>query len=146
MRFGQNLWDFYKNNTKALQMYFKGLIWPCKSCNRHKKMWFYVYFVKKCLLRSSQNSVRFEKSSGNRLPERQNSVRFYLIMWGMACMNESDIFHNVWLLPQYTFISIKHTQTQLLLHTWGCLTLRSEHFISFKYCMKTAIALKRLGK
>ena len=30
--------------------------------------------------------MRFENSSGNRLSDRLNSVRFYLTVWGMACM------------------------------------------------------------
>ena len=38
----------------------------------------YVYFFIKCVVRWSENSVRFEKSYGNRLPHGPNSVRFYL--------------------------------------------------------------------
>ena len=38
----------------------------------------YVYFFIKCVVTWSENSVRFEKSSGNWLPDGPNSVRFYL--------------------------------------------------------------------
>ena len=38
----------------------------------------YVYFFIKCVVTWSKNSVRFEKSSGNWLPDGPNSVRFYL--------------------------------------------------------------------
>ena len=37
----------------------------------------------------SRNSVRFENPSGNRLSDRLNSVRFYLTVLGMACMQLS---------------------------------------------------------
>ena len=46
----------------------------------------YIYFFITSLINLSRNSVRFENSSGNRLSDRLNSVRFYLIEWGMACM------------------------------------------------------------
>ena len=38
----------------------------------------YVYFFIKCVVRWSENSVRFEKSYGNGLPDGPNSVRLYL--------------------------------------------------------------------
>ena len=38
----------------------------------------YVYFFIKCVVRWSENSVRFEKFYGNWLPDGLNSVRFYL--------------------------------------------------------------------
>ena len=37
----------------------------------------YVYFFIKCVLRWSENSVRFEKSYGNCLPDGPGSVRLY---------------------------------------------------------------------
>ena len=44
----------------------------------------YVYFFIKCVVRWSENSVRFEKSYGNWLPDGSNSVRFYLrVRYGM---------------------------------------------------------------
>ena len=46
----------------------------------------YIYFFIKSLINLSRNSVRFENSSGNRLSDRLNSVRFYLTVGGMACM------------------------------------------------------------
>ena len=36
----------------------------------------FMLFLQKMSLRSPQDSVRFEKSSGKRLQERPNSVRF----------------------------------------------------------------------
>ena len=38
----------------------------------------YVYFFIKCIVRWSENSVRFEKSCVNWLPDGLISVRFYL--------------------------------------------------------------------
>ena len=38
----------------------------------------YVNFFIKCAVRWSENSVRFEKSYGNMLPDGPNSVRFHL--------------------------------------------------------------------
>ena len=49
----------------------------------------YIYFFIKSLINLSKNSVRFENSSGNRLSDRLNSVRFYLTVWGMTCMSLS---------------------------------------------------------
>ena len=43
----------------------------------------------KCVVRWSENSVRCEKSYGNWLPDGPNSVRVYLTVWDMACMDES---------------------------------------------------------
>ena len=40
----------------------------------------YVYLFIKCVVRRSENSVRFEKSCGNWLPDGPNSVRLYLIV------------------------------------------------------------------
>ena len=45
----------------------------------------YFFFIKSHI-NLSRNSVRFENSSGNRLSDRLNSVRFYLTVRGMACM------------------------------------------------------------
>ena len=47
----------------------------------------YIYFFIKSLINLSRNSVRFENSFGNRLSDRLNSVRFYLTVCGMACMD-----------------------------------------------------------
>ena len=38
----------------------------------------YVYFFIRCVVRWSENSVRFIKSYGNWLPDGPNSVRFYI--------------------------------------------------------------------
>ena len=38
----------------------------------------YIYFLIKCVVRWSENSVRFEKSYWNWPPNGPNSVRFYL--------------------------------------------------------------------
>ena len=58
----------------------------------------YVYFFRKCVVRWSENSVRFEKSFGNWIQDRPNSVKFYLTVWDMACMRcfhkSSDLHEN----------------------------------------------------
>ena len=46
----------------------------------------YAYFFIKRVVRWSENSVRFEKSYGNWLPDGPNSGRFYLTVLIMACM------------------------------------------------------------
>ena len=50
----------------------------------------YIYFFIKCVVRGSENSVRFENLMGNWLPDGPNSVRFYLTVWDMACMQSSE--------------------------------------------------------
>ena len=64
----------------------------------------YVYFFIKCVVRWSENSVRFEKSYGNWLSDGPNSVRFSLTVWDMACMVQFR-YHAAKLwnsLPEYT--------------------------------------------
>ena len=58
---------------------FNKLLTDIIKCN------LYFLFIKS-LKNLSRNSVRFENSSGNQLSDRLNSVRFYLTVWGMACM------------------------------------------------------------
>ena len=63
----------------------------------------YVYFFIKYFVRWAKNSVRFENSYGNWLPDGPNSVRFDLTVWDMACMFckccrpwSYDIFWGMW--------------------------------------------------
>ena len=51
----------------------------------------YVYFFIKCVVKLSENSVRFEKSYGNCFLDGPNSVRFYLTVGDMACMEMSYV-------------------------------------------------------
>ena len=55
----------------------------------------YVYFFIKCVVRWSENSVRFEKSYGNWLPNGPNSVRFYLAqceIWHVCRGSPSEVY------------------------------------------------------
>ena len=51
----------------------------------------YVYFFIKCVVRWSENSVRFEKFYGNWLPDGLNSVRFYLTV--LDFISQCEIWH-----------------------------------------------------
>ena len=57
-----------------------------EACDKCNKVWFMFYFFIKCIVRWYENTVRFEKSDGNWLPDEPNSVRFHLTVWDMACM------------------------------------------------------------
>ena len=49
----------------------------------------YAYFFIKCVVRLSENSVRFVKSYGNCLPDGPNSVRFLSEIYISQC----EIWH-----------------------------------------------------
>ena len=52
-------------------------LFKCKKLVITQQSVIYVYFFIKCVVKWSENSVRFEKSYGNWLPDGLNSVRFY---------------------------------------------------------------------
>ena len=112
-----------------------------------------IYFFIKSLINLSRNSVRFENSSGNWFSDRLNSVRFYLTVWGMACMETNlppyFIQFSHWVVPmlifphlknhffhstqhvlhrQYNLISVAGLQSKKALWLWNCLLHIAEKY------------------
>ena len=58
----------------------------------------YDYFFIKCVVRYSENSVRFEKSYGNWLPDGTNSVRFSLTC--MRAIMQNEIMKSIEIVSQ----------------------------------------------